>query len=417
MGRRRVGVRRHRGKLKAYVDVLIDGQPRQKTKSFPVDTDPTTIEAWRTLTKGQYGRRAIVPGSLADLVADYLPIVHGKPTADQIAAHLQLWLDALGADRTPASVTGLELSAIMRRWLSTATNQPDPMIRGRRGRPSAPSGVRPATVKKRRATLRRMFNVMAPTLINPVRASICPRVSTVPDERGIPVADVLRLIAAMPEWRYPRKGIKVPCGARLRAGVMLWCGLPPGLIGQVGRDDLTALSAAVPTVRVSRREKGEGVESRDVEQCPQAVAAWHALAAGNALGPFEPGPFNVSVKRAARRAGIPLPPGFHAYDIRHVFGAALAFSGASETTIARLMMHAAGSTVGRRYTQAAHRAVAAQSVTALGHFGEAAATAAEFRPGSESGNPAKVQDRVHEPAQKPARLSKPRKVRHLRRVS
>lgn len=372
MSRNRIGIKRYKNGWQAIVR-LHQGPGGLKHKSFDIDTTFATMRKWREDQVDAYQKRTrtVTKGGLEDAIADYVAQRAAMPTIEQVTAHLALWAEALGRDRDPLSIEPGEINRVMTVWEQTPTNQPDPLIKGRRGCPSAPSGLEPATIKKRRGTLRRFFNVMYPKHVNPVKGSLCPAVPDEPDARGIAVADALAVIAAMPDWRYPKKGIKVPCLAKRRALCFLWSGLPPHLLMQI-RPGHLQLDAAVPGVHTARRKKGKGVEARFIELCEQAVAAYRELVAANGLGPFSPGPLNVAVKRAGRRAGVALPPDFHAYDLRHSFGAALAFSGADEATIARLMVHAEGSTVGRRYTRLAHQAVNVKAVAALGvHYADA----------------------------------------------
>jgi hypothetical protein len=111
--------------------------------------------------------------------------------------------------------------------------------------------------------------------------------------------------------------------------------------------------------------KGGGVESRKIALQARAVDAFRELVRLGALVAFVTGPLNVSVKRAARKAGVPLPVGFHAYDLRHTFGTELAVRGIQEGRIGRLMLHAEHSTIARQYTRAANRELDAKVMADL----------------------------------------------------
>ena len=366
MGRKIKNTRRRGDTLQAYVNVMIDGQARQITTTFPRDTPAAEIALWVAATKQRY-RLADpdTPGSMAALCTAYLETVRSMPTFLQRAAHLQLWVQALGPQRPATSITALELNRVMDGWARTPTNQPDPDQPGRRGRPSAPAGLNNATIKKRRASLRAMFNaVNGKSGWNPVRDSKCPTVPARADARGIPLEDAQRILDAMPDQVWIGPGISRPALNKIRATIMLWTGFPPKVIGSICRQDL-ALDAVVPTVRVERK-KGEGIEERVVPLTPQAVAAFRALLMAEGLGPFWAGPLNVSVKRAAHQAGIDVPGTFRAYDLRHSFGSALYADTKDTAVVGRALLHAENSTMARRYTQAAHAEVDAAAIAALG---------------------------------------------------
>lgn len=368
MPRRLPGTRRRCGKLTAYVDVVVDGKPKQITATFdPSITPAADIAAWRTKIQNQHAPKdAPAPSSIAALCLKYLESVRSMPTYHQRAAHLQLWVEAIGPQRSVSSITAHQLNVIMDGWARTPSNQPDPTILGRRGRPSATTGIHPATIKKRRAALRAMFNAMHGKSgnWNPVRDTRCPVVPSKPDARGISMADAERLIAAMPDRHWISQGISRPALNKRRAAVMLWTGFPPKVIGSISRTDLQ-LTSTPPTVRV-RRHKGTGIEERAVPLSPQAVAAWQALIAADGLGPFQEGPLNVSVKRAGRQAGLTLPANFTAYALRHSFGSALYAQTKDLALVGRQLLHAEHSTQARRYTQAAHAEVDAAAMAQFG---------------------------------------------------
>jgi len=399
------GKRRGRGgKPKAYVDLIIGGVACQRSKTFDVGTSDDVIEEWRAAMKRKFkGQGPCVPGSFGELVEDYKPMVSAKKTFKQIAAHLAEWVALLGRDRRPETITKADINVAQNQMLTTPTNQPDPAIRGRRGRPTSAKGQNPATVKKKRGTLRRMFNVLnGADGFNPARGSVCPVVGDYDDVRGIDPRDAMRIVAAMPLWCWIRKGIKVLSKARVRAEVMIWTGLPPHLLMLVKLRHL-ALDAPVPYVMVARRLKGKGVRAAPVKLSAQAVEAFRRFIAANAFGDFAPESFNRSVKAAVKRSGVVVPENFHAYDLRHTFGSALASVGVEDAAIGRLMIHAEGSTMSRRYTQAAHAKVDDAAVAALG---QAFVPVVPVSPST-----------LPKPAQEPARVRKSHNRGRLSRVS
>ena len=319
------------------------------------------------MKKKKHATRVAPDGSFGADIQAYLRRKAAMPTIGQRAAHLDLWAHALGRDRPRASITAAEIDQVLQLWLTTPTNQPDPTISGRRGRPSAPGGLTKATVKKRRAALRAFYNTMNGSTggVNPVRGSECPIVSTDMEARGIPMADAARIVAAMPEWVDVKpSAIPVRARGRLFADAMLWTGLPPILLNAIRASDL-AIDAAVPTVRIRGRDKGQGVGARTIAICPQAVAAFRRIATAGVFGKL-PANLNQSLKRAAARAGVAVPGDFHLYDLRHSYGTALYRQTRDEGAVGRALMHATHSRMARRYTAAAHHEVDAAGVAALG---------------------------------------------------
>jgi len=252
--RKQIGIRRglKGGKREAYVDV--DGVRYREL--FAPTTDDDTLQAWRAKTRKKYARGKPAEGSFAADIVDYLAQVAAMPTIGQVTAHLDLWAEALGRDRPTRTITKKEINKVMQAWLQTPTNQPDPTIRGRRGRPSAASGLSPGAVKKRRGTLRRFFNVMnAPDEENPVKGTTCGGTIVYEDPRGLPLADALKIIDAMPQRVRRRKRLPYePCKARLRAAFMLWTGWPQEAIRQIKPTDFV-LDGARPSSQEGHRRR------------------------------------------------------------------------------------------------------------------------------------------------------------------
>ena len=384
MPRKQIGVGMGRGnKPKARVTVKIGGKWRQRTKTFDVGTAPKDIAAWRAEQQGKHaGRPKSKYGTLGAMVEAYLPSIAHRPSYPQVALCLDQWCAALGRDRRADSITHLDIDAVLDRWATTPVNPPDEDGKRRASRPSAETGLLPSTLQLRRAFLRRLFfAVNGPDGFNPVRASRCPggnEVSEADEGRGLPVADALAIIAAMPDRVWVSKGISQPSLLKRRARVFLWTGFHPKILGQIKRTDLALDAKPKPYVYAPRRKKGAGVERRKTDLLPGAVDAFRDLIAVDGLGPFEAEYLNEAVKRGARRAGVQLPPNFHAYDLRHTFGSILAESGSDEGTIGRLMLHAANSRIARRYTKAAHAKVNAAAIDRAAAFiAQAVAAAAE----------------------------------------
>ena len=350
------GIRPWKGGLQGYIRV----GGIQYAQDFPPDEPLEHIRAWREKTKGEHGGTIATPrGTFADDIDQYVRRVAAKTSIRQIAAHLELWARALGRDRSRHSIRTEEIDAIMQEWLCTPTT-PAPGPHG--GRPSGADGVAPATVQKRRSTLRSFFRVMnGKAGANPVRASQSFRPGK-PEARGTDYATIARILAAMPDYHTPRRG-QLPTVlslSKLRAAVIAYTGIPPGILGTLTRADLCFTTPA--TVRIPERVKGAGVEARTIPLTAEGRAAFRAFDQANAYGTFPTSPLNLVFQRACARVGV---HGLTLYDLRHSFGAQVYRTTRDLATVSRLLLHAEGSVITARYAKAAHAAVDVAAVAAF----------------------------------------------------
>ncbi len=342
MPRKLKGIRPWKGKWQAYVQV--DG--RTYAKSYPLTTAIETMRAWRESQRRTHAARAAPDaGSFAADVADYLSRITALPTYHQKAAHLELWLDALGRDRPRHSITAADIDRIMQGWLTTPT-MPD-YASGQRGRPSDPHGLAPGTVRKRRTTLRSLFSLLdGKHAANLVRASQSPQ-DAKPELRGTDYATIARILAAMPESPTKR-----------RVTVLAYTGLPPQLLKSVTRADLRLADGAI---RVRPRRKGRGVEARTLPLTPDGLAAVRAFDQAHAFGWFDTEKANISFQRACRRVDV---HGLTLYDLRHSFGAQLYRVTRDLATVARFLL-LASTKMAERYAHAANQDVDAAAAAAF----------------------------------------------------
>jgi integrase len=402
-----------------YVRVRVNGEVIPQT--FPGSTSLETMRQWRDAQKQAPPPPAPVGGSFWDDIEQHLarPTVASKTaTIKQRTAHLMLWVEALGRDRPRASIQPREIEAVAARWRRTPTNQPDPTIRGRRGRPSAPHGLAPGTVRKRLLYLQLFFlerNGAAGA--NPVRGLLKQHREPKAEARAIDYAVIERALAAMPTTRLegsrrgPAPQRVVVNKAPLRARVMAYTGIPPMILMQIRPEDITWTTPA--SVRVPPRDKGEGVEARTLPLDGPGLEAFRQFHAAHAYGAFAVGAVNVSFKRALRRTGV-TAGNLHLYDLRHSFLTEVYIHTRDEATVGRLGLHAEGSPMPARYTRGAHAVVDRAAVAMVG-----AALGARQRevalPGPAAAAP------VRQPAQKcHAKVSRRRKTskqKHLRAVS
>lgn len=352
-----------RTKIQAYVTVA--GAKVFSVPAFDIADGGYALaleraRAWRR-ARMKAATSAGRPGSFATDIAAHLIQVRARPTLKQITAHLARWAEALGKDRLSNSITTAEINAVMQDWLLTPT-APD-YAKGERGRPSAAHGLDKQTVRKRRSTLRTFFAVLnGPDGYNPVQhAQQFKAPPAAP--RSLDYRTVGRILAAMPDYQTPPRGELPtdPSLAKLRATVIAYTGLPPGMIKRLTRPAVAAVLRG-EKLSVPRREKGGGVEPRDLPLLPAGVAALRAFDAANAYGDFAEQNVNLAFQRAAKRIGI---TGVTLYWLRHSFGTELYATTKDQATVARMMLHAEGSPITARYTKSAHAAVDEAAIAAM----------------------------------------------------
>lgn len=149
------------------------------------------------------------------------------------------------------------------------------------------------------------------------------------DVRVIPQSAVEAVLMRLHlEMRFPQKDgtVKVrviPNSARLM--VMARTGLPPEQIRRLKPTDVDLVRR---TMFIRARKKGAGVPGRSLPLTHAAVAAFEAMTATKAWGPFSSASLGQHFHRALTRAKEawcqhcgpwPAPADFHLYDLRHAF--------------------------------------------------------------------------------------------------
>lgn len=340
MPRKLVGIRRRRGGWRVHVRV----HGTLYTKQFALLTPVEDMRDWRTEQRGRYGAARATTGSFGADIQTYLGRVAAMPTYHQRAAHLELWAKALGRDRPRCSITAEDVDRVLQRWLETR---------------------KPATVRKRRTALQSLFARLdgkKARLPNPVKASDNPK-EPKPEVRALDYLLIASAIAAMPETRDVRRGLpRPPSLAPIRARVLAYTGIPPGILKQVHPTDLQLTAG---TLRVVPRHKGAGVEARTLPLTSEALAAFKAFHAANAYGGFATESLNRAFKRGCKKAGLD-PRRVRLYDLRHSFLTELYQVTGDLATVGRLGLHAEGSKVTARYAKGANQTVDTKAVAALG---------------------------------------------------
>lgn len=331
MPRKLKGIRRRRGGWRVYVRA----GGRLYTKQFPLTTPVQEMKDWRVDQIEKYGGERSTAGSFGADITTYLGRVSSMPSYKQRAAHLELWAQVLGRDRPRRSITAEEIDVVLQGWLET---------------------LAPGTVRKRRTALQSFFakmNGKKSRLVNPVKGSENPK-EPKPEARSVDYLTLERAIAAMPDERDTKKGRPRRVSlSKIRARVLAYTGIPPGLLKQVHASDL---QLAAGTVRIVPRNKGGGVEARTLPLTPEGLAAFTDFHTAKAYGPFATEALNRSFKRGCARAGLD-PKTVHLYDLRHSFLTQVYRVTRDLATVGRLGLHAEGSPIPARYAKGANQAV------------------------------------------------------------
>jgi len=326
MARKLAGIRRKRNVWQTYI--RIDGQFYSKT--WPLETPLSELRQWHETQITINATGDTRGGGFRADVTTYLARVSAMPTYAQREDHLTLWLAELGRDRAALSITSTEIDVVLQSWLET---------------------LAPGTVRKRRTALRSFFAKMYPHAVNPVKATTNPPEPKA-ETRGIPYDVIERILAAMPDRRSTKPGRPVELNlAKIRARVIAYTGLPPGLLQTIQPADLNLRGG---TVRVQPRHKGAGIEARTLPLTADGLAAFKQFHAAHAYGRFATTALNTSFKRACAHVGLTR---VHLYDLRHAFLTQLYRVTRDLATVARFGLHAEGSPITARYARGAHDAV------------------------------------------------------------
>lgn len=334
----------------------INGKFHQRL--WPLNADVGEMDGWAAKERALFGGKIErEPGGFAADVATYLakPKIAAMPTCHQVTAHLALWVMALGGDRPSRTILRDDIERVIQAWLKPAgpdgpLTAPAPE-RARRKKATRLSGLAPGTVKKRRTSLRSFFSVMLAGRTNPVRGTTEPK-GAKGRAREIDYLQIERVLAAMPTQRSVKRGAALALSlAPVRAAVLAFTGIPPGLLQKVTPQDLV-LRGPKPTVLVTFRIKGSGQEARTLRLTEQGRRAFQRFHDCNAYGVAAYGKVNVAFQRAA--ASIGLEQKVRIYDLRHSFLSQMYRVTKDLATVARYAGHAEGSGQTVVYTQGAN---------------------------------------------------------------
>lgn len=337
MPRKPKDIRRKGKGWEAYVRVNGD----LRTKQFDLDHPREKIRAWLTAQRKDSTRQRS-SGSFAADVATYLarPEIAAQPYVRQTAYYLALWMDALGRSRPRCTFERDEIEAVLQKWLK---------------RYAGP------TVYHRRSALLSLYTTLdGADAANPVKGTTCPK-SWIPADHSVPFEKLAAIVAAMPDFCYPKKGIRTPSIAKLVGGVIVAVGIRPADLLKVRRTDVDWIGS---TFRWPASAKGQGTAARTVPLTPEGLAAFKALDAAGGLGAFNSEAVSHSFKRAARRIDGDETT-VHLYSGRHSVGADLYRATKDLATVGRMLNHAPGSRATAQYAQGANADVDRAAATAL----------------------------------------------------
>lgn len=337
MPRKPKDLRRKRKGWQAYVRV--NGELR--TKTYALDHPRTDIRAWLAAQRKD-STRLRSTGSFAADVAAFLakPQIAAQPYAHQTAYYLALWMDALGRSRPRCTFERDEIEAVIQKWLKKFAEP---------------------TVYHRRSALLSLFTVLdGAGAANPVKETTCPK-SWIPGDHSVPFEKLAAIVKAMPDWCYPKKGIRRQSIAKLVGRVLIDVGMRPVDLQKIKRQDI---NWTTPALRWPASAKGQGTPAKWIPLTPEGLEALRAFDAADAYGGFSPEAVSHSFKRAARRMDGP-DTTVHLYTGRHSIGADLYRSTKDLATVGRMLNHAPGSRATAQYAQGANADVDRAAAAAL----------------------------------------------------
>lgn len=319
------GIRRTPYGWRAYVSVGTGTNAIQRHKRFKASSTQKQMQDWRAETRVALKKiRPSTPeaGTLRADVDRYLLLVTSMPTYAQRAEHLELWIEALGANTVRSEITAEHIGAVLQDWRRTYSA---------------------ATCNKRRTALMHLWSKL--------------------DGKGAsnPVRDVPKFRAAdpLPRGRDPHLVDallkKAPrCRSRACCRVLLWTGMRPDELQRAEKDDLD-LKQRLVIIRTAK-----GGRARMVPLTSQAISAWREFIAAKAWQDVpKAAPLNRWLKKIT---GLEL----RVYDLRHSYGTALALRQTRLDVIGALMGHSTLELT-KRYTLAA---VTPDAAAATGRLSE-----------------------------------------------
>jgi len=352
-----------------YGRVKIKGQPgpgRYFSRSFLPTSTAKERREWREdqRVKIRIGledeakARAIAPGFRADAL-EYLQTVRALPTWSERKQHIEEWIEAFG-DRARSSITSADIRRQRDEWLTIGPRRERKrQSNGKMAWVQVNKPLAPSSVNHRLRALQNLWTVLdGRHAKNPVRE--VPEADEPEGEpRGIPVALIVQILAAVSNRGFATKGAKRHgwSKAKARLEVMAWLGLPPAQLALLRPEDVDWDGG---TAYVRRRKKGKGVAGAKRPLTAKGLEALKALDTVGAWGAFTMTPVRRAWDRACRKveedaaaAGVTLSlEAVTPYALRHSFGTSTLAATKSLPATQALLGHADARTT-LRYARAA----------------------------------------------------------------
>lgn len=306
--------------------------------SWPTGTPESTMIAWREDQAKQPKPAAIEAppaGSFAADIVRFEQLRAAQPTIAQFVRTLHLWAGALGRDRARNTISADEIQIVLQDWIA--------------------AGLTNASGRKYLSQLQTFFvELNGAKGANPAHNVTRPTRPKYGAPRALDYEVIEHALAHISPTRY---GGRRPNLSYYRLRVMAYTGIPPGMIGQIGRGDVHRRDAYVD---VPPRLKGEGIEARAIPLTEQGLEAFGDFDHVGAWGEFDVSTTNETWQSGARRGGVVDAAGAvrtHQYDLRHSFGTLMYRLTRDLATVGRFLGHAPGSPLTARYALGANRDV------------------------------------------------------------
>lgn len=310
---------------------------------FPLTATVANMRQWQEDQIDRHGGRRASGGTFAADIETFLakPEIAAQDYVGQTATHLALWQAALGGDRPRHGITRDEIEGILQRLLKRYAEP---------------------TVYHYRSALLTLFTVLdGEDAANPVRGTTCPK-SWIPRDQSVPFPTLAKIVAAMPVWRFVKKGVRKPSAAKLVAAVLLHTGWRGVDLLEVRRPHVNWQLA---TVKMPASDKGQGAPPWTAYLTPDGLKALQAFDAADMYGKFSEAAVSHSFKRSARRIEGEHTP-IHLYSLRHSVGADAYRETKDLATVGRHLGHVPGSRATAQYALGANADVDRAAAVKLG---------------------------------------------------
>lgn len=313
------------------------------TKQFLLDATVADMRQWQEDQIDLHGGRHTSGGTFAADIKTFLakPEIAAQDYVGQKLTHLGLWKAELGGDRPRQAITRDEIEAVIQRLLKRYEE---------------------ATVYHYRSTLLTLWATLdGDDAANPVRGTTCPKAWT-PRDQSVPFPTLAKIVAAMPDFRFVKKGVRRASAAKLVSAVLLHTGWRGVDLLQVRRPHV---NWQLGTVRMPASEKGKGAPPWTAYLTPDGLKSLQAFDAADLYGKFNEEAVSHSFKRSARKIDG-AETTIHLYSLRHSVGADAYRETKDLATVGRHLGHVPGSRATAQYALGANADVDRAAAVKLG---------------------------------------------------